>query len=127
MSENEDVDRPPRHLWRTDDEEEGEDPLITLGHMVKLASIGIWRKVRKSRPDMQERSNSDSMLEVGKPVTYADDEDANMLLVDVPGEDTSDNGPPLPETETTSKTADDETVVVQTQVVSAAPVPTNET
>jgi len=130
MRDNEDPDRPPRHLWRSDDEEEGEDPLITLGHMVKLASIGIWRKVssrdKKTRPGMQERSNSDSVLEVTRPVTYADDENANLVAVDEPAAETSDDKPLLPQTETTTKTGDGEVVATQAQPVSAVPVPTEE-
>ena len=130
MRDNEDIDRPPRHLWRSDDEEEGEDPLITLGHMVKLASIGIWRKVssreKKTRPGMQERSNSDSVLEVTRPVTYADDENANMVAVDEPAADTGDDKPLLPQTETTTKAEDGEVVATQTQPESAVPVPTEE-
>ena len=133
MRDNEDADRPPRHLWRSaDDEEEGEDPLITLGHMVKLASIGIWRKVasrdKKTRPGMQERSSSDSVLEVTRPVTYADDENANRVAVDLdePAADTSDDKPLLPQAETTTKTGDGEEVETQTQPVSAVQVPTEE-
>jgi len=128
MRDNEDPDRPPRHLWRSDEDEE--DPLVTLGHMVKLASIGIWRKVsardKKTRPGMQERSNSDSVLEVTRPVTYADDENANGVGVDEPGAETSDNKPLLPQTETTTGAGDDGVVATQTQPVSAVPVPTEE-
>jgi len=129
MRDNEDLDRPPRHLWRSAEEEE-EDPLITLGHMVKLASIGIWRKVasrdKKTRPGMQERSNSDSILEVTRPVTYADDENASRPVVDLdePAVDTSDDKPLPPQAETTAKTGDGEEVASQTQPVPAVPVPT---
>ena len=133
MRENSDPDRPPKHLWRSaDDEEEGEDPLITLGHMVKLASIGIWRKVssrdKKARPGMQERSNSDSVLEVTRPVTYADDESANRVVVDLdePAADTNDDKPPPPQAETRTKAGDGEEVATQTQPVSADPVPVEE-
>jgi len=104
MRENEDLDRPPKHLWRSDEEEEGEDPLVTLGHMVKLASIGIWRKVSskggKTRPD--------------------------LVVVDEPVTDTSEGKPSLPQGEETTKTAGDEVVVVQTQPVSTIPTPTKE-
>ena len=60
MRDNEDPDRPPKHLWRSDgEEEEGEDPLVALGHMMKLASIGIWREVvskdQKTRPGIREK------------------------------------------------------------------------
>ena len=131
MREEEDADRPPKNLWRSDDDGEGEDPLVTLGHMVKLASIGIWRKVaskdRKARPGMQERSNSDSVLEVTRPVSHADDEDANKVLVDEPvEEDTTDDKPSPPQTEITLKTADDDVVAVQTQAASTVPIPTKE-
>ena len=129
MHDDEDPDRPPKHLWRSDDDDEGEDPLITLGHMVKLASIGIWRKVaskdKKVRPGMQERSNSDSMLEVTRPVTQADDEEANKVLVDEPMEATSDDKPSSPQPEITTKTVDD-AVAVQTLAESAVPIPTKE-
>jgi hypothetical protein len=129
MRDDEEADRPPKHLWRSDDEE-GEDPLITLGHMVKLASIGIWRKVaskdKKTRPEMQARSNSDSALEVSTPATYADDEDANKVVVDEPAADTSDDEPSLPPAEATTETADDEVVAVQTQPVPTVPIPTKE-
>jgi len=128
---NEDPDRPPKHLWRSDDEEEdGEDPLIALGHMVKLAGIGIWRKVasrdKKTRPVMQERSNSDSVLEIGRPVAYADDED--VAVVSEPTADTSDDKPSVPQMqiETAASTAEDEVDVVQTHPVSAVPIPTTE-
>jgi len=127
MRDNEDLDRPPKHLWRSDggDETQGEDPLVTLGHMVKLASIGIWRKVaskdRKIRPEMQQRSNSDSVLEVTRPVTYADDEDVDMVIVDEPAADTSDDKPSAPQTETTTKTADGGLVAVQIEPVSTVP------
>jgi len=130
MRDNDDPDRPPRHLWRSDDEDEGEDPLIALGHMVKLASIGIWRKVslkdRKTRPGMQERSNEDSLLEVKRPVSYADDEGVDKVLVDEQVEDASDDKPPPPQAETTTRTAGDEVVAVQTRAVSTVPVPTEE-
>ncbi|KAF9652891.1 hypothetical protein BDM02DRAFT_2389943 [Thelephora ganbajun] len=112
MRDNEDPDRPPKHLWGSDDDDDdGEDPLITLGNMVKLASIGIWRKVaskdRKIRPGMQERSNSDSVLEVTRAVTYADDEDANEALFDRLATDTSDDKPSLPQIDTLTKAVDD--------------------
>lgn len=132
MRDNEDPDQPPRQLWRSTDDDEGEDPLVTLGHMVKLASIGIWRKVslkdKKMRPAMQERSNSDSMLEVTRPVTYADDEDANKVIFGEPAADTNDDMPSPPQTETIAETADDvdEVVTVQTQPVSTVPIPTEE-
>lgn len=126
MREDEDPDRPPKHLWRSEEEEEGEDPLVALGHMVKLASIGIWRKVAskggRTRPDMQERSNSDPMLEVTRPVTYADDEDASRVLVDEPTEDTSDDKPSLPQSEIPTKTVGVEAVAVQTQVMPTVPI-----
>jgi len=129
MDEDEDADRPPKHLWRSDDDDEGEDPLITLGHMVKLASIGIWRKVvlkdRKARPGMQGRSNSDSALEVTRSVTHVDDEDPNKDLADEPVEDTGDDRPSPPQTEIIAKTVDD-VVAVQTQVASTVPIPTKE-
>lgn len=133
MREEEEADRPPKSLWRSDDDEdEGEDPLVALGHMVKLASIGIWRKVaskdKKARSGIQERSNSDSALEVTRPVSDADDEDANKVLVDVdePVEDTGDDKPSPPQTEITAKTVDDDVVVVQTQAASTDPIPTKE-
>jgi len=136
MHDDEDADRPPKHLWRSDDDDEGEDPLITLGHMVKLASIGIWRKValkdRKARPGMQERSNSDSVLEVTRSVTHGDDEDANKVFADEPAEDTSDDRPSPLQTEIIAKTVadddddDDDAVAVQTQATSAVPIPTKE-
>ena len=132
MREEEEADRPPKHLWRSDDDDEGEDPLVALGHMVKLASIGIWRKVaskdRKARPGMQERNNSDPVLEVTRPVSHPDDEDANKVFVDVdePVEDTSDDKPSPPQTEITAKTADDDVVVVETQAASTDPIPTKE-
>jgi len=91
MRESEDEDRPPKNLWRSD--EEDEDPLVALGHMVKLASIGIWRKVslrdKKSRPVMQGRSNSDSVLEIARPVTFADTGD--QVVVELVDEDTGDD------------------------------------
>ena len=128
MHDNEDPDRPPKHLWSNDDDE-GEDPLITLGHMVKIASIGIWRKVvlrdRKVRSDMRERSNSDSVLEVTRSMTYADDEDENLVLADEP-EDMGDDKPSPPRTEMIAKTVDDETVAVRTPAVSTIPVLTEE-
>lgn len=130
LRDNEDADRPPKHLWQSDEDDENEDPLITLGHMVKLASIGIWRKVsfkdRKNRPDVKERSNRDSTVEITGPVNYADDEDTNTALADGPAEDDNDEKPSLPQTEVTSKTVDDGVVVVQTQAVSAVSVPTEE-
>lgn len=130
MHDNEDPDRPPKTLWRMDDEGEDEDPLVTLGHMVKLASIGIWRKValkdRKTRPGMQERSNSDPVLEIMRPVTHADAEDTNRMLTDEPTEDVSNDGPSDPQTKMTTKVVDDEVVAVQTQVVSTVPPPTEE-
>ena len=126
MRDNDDPDQPPRHLWQADDEDDNEDPLVTLGHMVKLASIGIWRKVsfkdKKPRPDMQERSNSDS-----RPVSYADDEDTNTVPVGEPTEDDdSDEKPSMPQPEVTAKTVHDEVVVVQTQAVSTVPIPSKE-
>jgi len=91
MRESEDEDRPPKNRWRSD--EEDEDPLVALGHMVKLASIGIWRKVslrdKKSRPVMQGRSNSDSVLEIARPVTFADTGD--QVVVELVDEDTGDD------------------------------------
>lgn len=132
MRDNEDPDRPPRTLWRSDDDDDGEDPLVALGHMVKLASIGIWRKVaskdKKTRPGTQERSNSDSALEVARPVTYADDEDANKVVFSEPASDTNDDEPSLPEPETTTKAADnvDEVVAVQPQPASTVSIPTED-
>jgi hypothetical protein len=131
MRDDDDPDRPPRHLWRSEEEDDGEDPLIALGHMVKLASIGIWRKVslkdKKTRTNTQTRSSSDSVLEISSPVTYADDEDGNNVVVDEPAEGISDDELPPPPTETTTKTADDEVVVVQqTQPVPTIPTPTEE-
>lgn len=127
MRESEDVDRPPRHLWRSDEEEE--DPLIALGHMVKLASIGIWRKValrdKKARPGMQERSNSDSVLEIARPVTFTDV--GEQVLVELVDEDTCDDKSSLPQTEiTTTKTTEDEAEEVQTQVTPTVSIPTKE-
>lgn len=127
MRENEDADRPPKHLWRSDEEEE--DPLVALGHMVKLASIGIWRKVssrdKKTRTGIPERSNSDSVLEIGRPVTFTDA--GEQVLVELVDEDTGDDKPPSPETETVKmKPTDDEAVVVQTQATPIVSVPTKE-
>lgn len=128
MREAEDLDRPPKQLWRSDDDDE-EDPLVTLGHMVKLASIGIWRKVslkdRKTRPVMQERSNSDSMLEVRRQAARVDAEDVDGVLVGEPTEDLNDK-PSSHQTERTVKAADDEVVAIQPQAVPAALVPTEE-
>lgn len=126
MRESDDADRPPQNLWRSDEEEE--DPLVALGHMVKLASIGIWRKVslkdRKGRPEMQKRSNSDSMLETSRSVTCTDTGDE--VLVELL-EDASDDKTPLSQTETPpSKTTDDEVVAVQTEVTPVDPVPSPE-
>jgi len=130
MRDNDDPDRPPNHLWRSDDEDEGEDPLIAFGHMVKLASIGIWRKVslkdRKTRPGIRERSNDDSVLEVKRPVSYADDEDVDKVLIDEQAEDTRDDKPSPPQAETATKTAGDEVVTVQTRAVPTVPIPTEE-
>lgn len=122
MRESEDADRPPKQLWRSDEEEE--DPLIALGHMVKLASIGIWRKVslkdKRARAVLQERSNSDSALEIGKPVVYTDADDE--VLVELVDEEASDDKASPPQTETaTTKTEDEEVVVVQTQVIPTVP------
>lgn len=125
MRENEDADRPPQNLWRSDEEEE--DPLVTLGHMVKIASIGIWRKVsmrdKKIRPEMQKRSNSDSVLEIGTSVTCTDTGDE--VLVELV-EDASDDKTPSPQTEmtATTKTPDGEAVVVQTEVTPVDQIPT---
>jgi len=120
MRENEDVDRPPQNLWRSDEEEE--DPLVALGHLVKLASIGIWRKVsskdKKNRPEMPKRSNSDSVLEITSPVTYTDAGDE--VLVELV-EDSGDDRTLLPQPETR---ADDDVVVVQTEVPPEALIPT---
>ena len=122
MRENEDLDQPPKQLWRSDDDDD-EDPLVALGHMVKLASIGIWRKVslkdRKARPVMQERSNSDSMLEATRQVARMGERDMDGVLVDEPAEDLNDK-PSSPQTETIVKTADDEVVAIQPQAVPAA-------
>ena len=132
MRDNEDLDQPPKQLWRSGDEDEGEDPLVTLGHMVKLASVGIWRKVslrdKRIRPGMQERSNSDSVLEVSRPVTYADDEGANKVIFGEPAAETNDDNRSLPQTEAKTKIADDadEVVTIQTQPVSTDPIPTKE-
>jgi len=127
IRENEDLDQPPKQLWRSDDDDD-EDPLVALGHMVKLASIGIWRKVslkdRKARPVMQERSNSDSMLEVTRRAARVDEKDMDGVLVDEPTEDLNDN-PSSFQTETMVGTAD-EVVGIQPQAVPAAPVPTKE-
>lgn len=126
MHENEDADRPPQNLWRSDEEEE--DPLVTLGHMVKLASIGIWRKVsmrdKKTRPEMQKRSNSDSVLEIGTSVTCTDTGDE--VLVELVEEDTSDDKTPLPQTGATATTEapDGEAVVDQTEATPTDLIPT---
>lgn len=126
MRENEDVEHPPQNLWRSDEEEE--DPLVTLGHMVKIASVGIWRKVsmrdKKIRPGMQKRSNSDSVLEIGTSVTCTDTGDE--VLVELVEEETSDDKTPLPQTEATATTErpDGEAVVVQTEVTPTDPIPT---
>ena len=129
MRDDDDPDRPPRHLWRSEEEDDGEDPLIALGHMVKLASIGIWRKVslkdKKARSNTQTRSSSDSVLEISSPTTYADDEDGNNVVFDEPAEGISDDELPPPPAETTMKTAEDE-VVVQTQAVPTVSTPTEE-
>lgn len=121
MRENEDVDRPPKQFWRSDEEEE--DPLVALGHMVKLASIGIWRKVslrdKKTRPVMQGRSNSDSVLEIARPVTYSDAGD--QVFVELVDEDTGDD-----KQTTKTKTTDEEPVVVQTQATATVSIPTEE-
>jgi len=126
MRENDDPDRPPQNLWRSDEEEE--DPLVALGHMVKLASIGIWRKVswkdKKARPELPKRSNSDSVLEITRPVTYT--ETGDEVLVE-PVEDSSDDKTPLPQAETTeTKTTDDEVVVVETEATPTVLIPTAE-
>ena len=127
MRENEDLDPPPRQLWRSDDDDE--DPLVALGHMVKLASIGIWRKVslkdRKTRPVMQERSNSDTMLEVRRQAARVEAEDADGVLIGEPTEDLNDK-PPSHQTDLTVKAADDEVVAIPPQAVPAALVPTKE-
>lgn len=124
MREAEDADRPPQHIWRSDEEEE--DPLVTLGHMMKIASIRIWRKVaKKTRPGMQERSNSDSVLDITEPVTCTDTDDE--VLVELV-EDTSDEKTPPPQTETTTttgETTNDEVVVVETEVTGSDPDPTD--
>jgi hypothetical protein len=133
MREEDEADRPPKHLWRSDDDDEGEDPLVALGHMVKLASIGIWRKVaskdKKARQGMQERSNSDSVLEVTRPAAHADGDedgdDANKVVVDESVEDASDDRPSPPQTEIIIKSVDD-SVAVQTQAASTIPIPTKE-
>jgi len=65
-------------------------------------------------------------LEVTRPVSYADDEDADLVVVDEPVTDTSEGKPSLPQGEETTKTAGDEVVVVQTQPVSTIPTPTKE-
>lgn len=127
MRENEDADRPPKQLWRSDEEEE--DPLVALGHMVKLASIGIWRKVslrdKKSRPPMQERSNSDSLLEIARPVEYTDVVDE--VLVELVEGDISNDNSPQPQTETViPKSAGGEVVVVHAEVTPTPPVTTVE-
>jgi len=126
IRENDDPDRPPQNLWRSDEEEE--DPLVALGHMVKLASIGIWRKVswkdKKARPELPKRSNSDSVLEITRPVTYT--ETGDEVLVE-PVEDSSDDKTPLPQAETTeTKTTDDEVVVVETEATPTVLIPTAE-
>ena len=130
VRESEETDRPPRNLWRSDDDEE-EDPLIALGHMLKLASIGIWRRVllkdKKTRPGMQERSNSDSVLEVGRSVPFGEADD--QVLLELVDEETDEDKSPLPQTETpqtTVKSTDDEVVVVQTQVTPTVSIPTGE-
>jgi hypothetical protein len=127
MRDNEDADRPPNNLWRSDEDEE--DPIVALGHMVKLASIGIWRKVslkdRKARPALQERSNSDSVLEIVRPVSYTDTGDE--VLIELVEEDTGDDKDSLPQIETTTtKATDGGVVVVETQVVPAVPIPAEE-
>jgi len=129
IHENEEVDRPPKNLWRSDEEEE--DPLVALGHMVKLASIGIWRKVslrdKKTRPGMPERSNSDSVLEIARPVNFTGAGD--QVLVELVDEDTGDDKSSLPQTETaTTKRTDEEVVVVvQTQATpTTVSIPTEE-
>lgn len=123
MRENEDLDHPPKQLWRSDDDDD-EDPLVALGHMVKLASIGIWRKVslkdRKARPVMQERSNSDSMLEITRQAARV-----GGVLVDGPTEDL-DGEPSWPQPETIAKAADDGVVAIQPRAVPATLVPTKE-
>ena len=126
MRETDDPDRPPQNLWRSDEEEE--DPLVALGHMVKLASIGIWRKVswkdRKARPELPKRSNSDSVLEITRPVTYT--EAGDEVLIELV-EDSSDDKTPLPQAETTeTKTTDDEVVVVETEATPTVLIPTAE-
>jgi len=126
IRENDDPDRPPQNLWRSDEEEE--DPLVALGHMVKLASIGIWRKVswkdKKARPELPKRSNSDSVLEITRPVTYT--ETGDEVLVELV-EDSSDDKTPLPQAETTeTKTTDDEVVVVETEATPTVLIPTAE-
>lgn len=126
MRETDDPDRPPQSLWRSDEEEE--DPLVALGHMVKLASIGIWRKVswkdRKARPELPKRSNSDSVLEITRPVTYT--EAGDEVLIELV-EDSSDDKTPLPQAETTeTKTTDDEVVVVETEATPTVLIPTAE-
>jgi len=126
IRENDDPDRPPQNLWRSDEEEE--DPLVALGHMVKLASIGIWRKVswkdKKARPELPKRSNSDSVLEITRPVTYT--EAGDEVLIELV-EDSSDDKTPLPQAETTeTKTTDDEVVVVETEATPTVLIPTAE-
>ena len=126
MRETDDPDRPPQNLWRSDEEEE--DPLVALGHMVKLASIGIWRKVswkdRKARPELPKRSNSDSVLEITRPVTYT--EAGDEVLIELV-EDSSDDKTPFPQAETTeTKTTDDEVVVVETEATPTVLIPTAE-
>ena len=132
MHENSGVDQPP-DLWRSEEQEE--DPFVALGHMVKLASIGMWRKVsmkgRKGRPKMQKRSNSDSILEIARPVTYIDAGDEVLVdLVDT----TDDNKTPPSQTEaaattttttTTSETSDDKVEIASTDVTPVFPFPTN--
>ena len=60
------------------------------------------------------------MLEVLRPVTYADDEDANRVA------GINDDEPSLPQTKTAVKAGDDEMVEIQTQQVSAVPIPSKE-
>lgn len=115
IRENEEVERPPKNLWRPDEEEE--DPLVALGQMVKLASIGIWRRVssggKKLRPGMQERSNSDSVLEIGRPVTFSDAGD--QVLVELVDEGKAKTSVLQAETTAIKTTEGVEEVVVQTE------------
>jgi hypothetical protein len=118
MREQAEIDR-PAHLWQKQEGEEEEDPFVALGQMVKLAGIGIWRRVsmrdKRTRPEMQKRSNSDSILEISRPVSYTDAGDE--LLVELVEEDTCDDKTPLPQTETTTrKAADEEVVLVSSEV-----------